>query len=126
VDNGKTESLISELAEVLVALKTSQELLLGRLQRIRLEGLTAVPSAAGFIAPLQQPEAAPVPAQPIIEVERTFNSQDAPTVAEAPAVPSVEPMARRESEGRDYDYFAELDAKLARLWSSSPDLDGSN
>jgi hypothetical protein len=68
------QSLLSELADVLGALSTSHETLLGRIRRIRLEGFAAVPSAAGFVPPGVQPTNPQLARHDVIEVAREGRS----------------------------------------------------
>lgn len=148
----QAEALLIELTDVLGALTASQEVLVSRLQRIRLEGIASVPSAAGFVPPVEPARVSTTLATGVIEVQLqrvtpvppvandaptiepiTAPTMIAPEVTEVDRMQSVTIVSERPVEwpspladdpsarapgAREYDYFADLDAKLARLAES--------
>jgi hypothetical protein len=114
------QELLGEITDVLVWLTKGETLLVRCLQDIRLDVQSVEVHAAGF-APLISP---PVISPPTTETHPTSAKVDielVPTLQVLVEPPSVEPVELPPQETtsprakRDYDFFADLDRKLARL-----------
>jgi hypothetical protein len=114
------QELLGEITDVLVWLTKGESLLVRCLQGIRLDVQSVEGRAAGF-APLIGPQ---VISPPTIERHPTSAKVDielVPTLQVLVQSPSVEPVDLPAQEiasspaKRDYDFFADLDRKLARL-----------
>lgn len=119
------QELLGEITDVLVWLTRGETLLVRCLQEIRLDMQSVEARPAGFV-PLISPPAISPPAisPPTITTPPTSTKADielVPTLQVLVEPPSVEPVDLPPQEmpspgaKRDYDFFADLDRKLARL-----------
>jgi len=114
------QELLGEITDVLVWLTKGETLLVRCLQEIRLDVQSVEARGAGF-APLISPPAISPPTNTTPPTSAKADIELVPTLQVLVEPPSVEPVDLPPQEipspgaKRDYDFFAELDRKLARL-----------
>jgi len=114
------QELLGEITDVLVWLTKGETLLVRCLQEIRLDVQSVEARGAGF-APLISPPAISPPTDTTPPTSAKADIELVPTLQVLVEPPSVEPVDLPPQEipspgaKRDYDFFAELDRKLARL-----------
>jgi hypothetical protein len=114
------QELLGEITDVLVWLTRGETLLVRCLQEIRFDMQSVEARATGF-APLVSPPAIDPPTDTTPPTSTKADIELVPTLQVLVEPPSVEPgdlpLQETPSPGakRDYDFFADLDRKLARL-----------
>jgi hypothetical protein len=119
------QELLGEITDVLVWLTRGETLLVRCLQEIRLDVQSLEARAAGFAPPISRPVISPPAISPPTDTAPATSTKAdielVPTLQVLVEPPSVEPVDLPPPETpslgakRDYDFFAELDRKLARL-----------
>jgi hypothetical protein len=114
------QELLGEITDVLVWLTRGETLLVRCLRELRLDMHSVETRATGF-APLISPPAITPPTNTMPPTSAKADIELVPTLQVIVEPPSVEPVDLPPQESpspgakRDYDFFAELDRKLARL-----------